>query len=289
MSGRWLTICFFSGLTAFGQPGAVETRRADIRGGGGSGKCTIEVVVDGVAEVEVRGDTARLRTLTGRTATWRRFVCNQVMPPNPGDFRFRGIDGRGRQELVRDPGRGGVAVVRIEDSKGGSEGYTFDLEWQGAGGGGNFGGGGVGGGNLGAGGGREGGGDFGGGREGAGREGGGWRGNSGSTFNYQGDGRGFFNRREGGDLRVRNVNVRLTQEGRVILEFEAERTQRLAFVGRATSYNRDSITAELAAGARSRDVRGEATIYLDRRGEVERITMGGRIDGDPFKLNWSAR
>jgi len=267
MSGRRMAICFSFGLTAFGQPGAVETRRADIRGGGDSGKCTIEVVVDGVAEVEVRGDTARLRTLAGMPATWRRFVCNEVMPPNPVDFRFHGIDGRGRQELVRDPGRGGVAVVRIEDPKSGSEGYTFDLEWRGAGGGGNFGGG----------------------REGAGREGGGgWCGRSGSTFNYHGDGRGFFNRRDGRDLRVRAVTVRLTEDGRVILEFQAEGLERLAFAGSATNYNRSSITADLAVGARGRDVRGEATIYLDQSGEVERVTMGGRVDGDPFKLNWSA-
>jgi hypothetical protein len=54
------------------------------------------------------------------------------LPRNPGDFRFRGVDGRGRVELVRDPSSsGGTAVVRIEDSKGGREGYTFDLEWRG--------------------------------------------------------------------------------------------------------------------------------------------------------------
>ena len=33
----------------------------------------------------------------------------------------------------------------------------------------------------------------------------------------------------------------------------------------------------------------EATVYLDRNGEVERITMRGRVDGDPFRLDWSAR
>ncbi len=109
----------------------VLTRRADIRGGGGHGKCTIEVEVDGVAEVEIRGETGRLRTLSGETATWRRFVCNQVMPLRPEEFRFRGIDGRGRQELVSAPGRDGVTVVRIEDRRGGREGYTFDLEWRG--------------------------------------------------------------------------------------------------------------------------------------------------------------
>jgi hypothetical protein len=260
-----------SGLTAFAQRGAVETRRADIRGGGGGGKCTIEVVVDGVAEVEIRGDTGHLRTLSGRPATWRRFVCNQVMPLNPGDFRFRGIDGRGRQELLREPGRGSGAVVRIEDSKGGAEGYTFDLEWRGIGGGRGF----------------EGGRD--GGPIGGGPRSGGWRGAMGSAFTYHGDGRGFFNRREGRDMRVRDVNVRLTEEGRVILEFQAEGLERLSFVGRATNYTRESITADLAVGARGREVRGQATVYLDRGGEVERITMSGRVDGDPFRLNWSAR
>ena len=108
-----------------------QTRTANIRGGGGDGKCTIEVEVDGVAEVEIRGTVARLRTREGQPATWRRFDCNQPMPVRPYDFRFRGIDGRGRQDLVRDPSSGGFAVIRIEDPKGGREGYTFDVMWRG--------------------------------------------------------------------------------------------------------------------------------------------------------------
>jgi len=105
-------------------------RRADIRGGGGDrGKCTIEVVVDGAAEVEIRGDSAVLRNVAGRPPEWRRFVCNSPMPPNPPDFRFTGVDGRGRQELVREPRGGEPAVVRIEDPQSGSEGYTFDITW----------------------------------------------------------------------------------------------------------------------------------------------------------------
>jgi hypothetical protein len=52
------------------------------------------------------------------------------MPANPAGFRFAGVDGRGRQTLVRAPQGGGPAVVRIEDPQGGAEGYTFDLMWQ---------------------------------------------------------------------------------------------------------------------------------------------------------------
>jgi hypothetical protein len=100
-------------------------------GGGNAdhGKCTIEVVVDGVAEVEVRGENMALRNLSGQPPQWRRFQCAATMPVNPADFRFAGVDGRGKQELIRDPRNGGVAVVRIEDSQGGAEGYTLDLIW----------------------------------------------------------------------------------------------------------------------------------------------------------------
>jgi len=104
--------------------------------GGGSpdrGKCTVEVVVDGAAQVEIRGTSATLRTLSGQPAQWRRFECTGAMPANPANFRFSGVDGRGSQALVRAPGNGGGAVVQIEDKEGGSEEYTFDITW-GAGG-----------------------------------------------------------------------------------------------------------------------------------------------------------
>jgi hypothetical protein len=110
-----------------------SSRRATIRGGGGdSGKCTIEVRVDQSADIEINGDMGRLHTLSGQPASWTRFECSSPIPRNPSDFRFRGIDGRGQVNLVRDPrSNRGTAVVHVEDSKGGSEGYTFDLEWQG--------------------------------------------------------------------------------------------------------------------------------------------------------------
>lgn len=108
-----------------------QSIRASITGGSGDGKCTYEVEVDGAAEVEINGDRGAIRQLSGRPARWRRLTCTQPLPNNPSNFRFRGIDGRGRQQLVRDPnGSGGVAVIRIEDAKGGSEAYTGDIEWR---------------------------------------------------------------------------------------------------------------------------------------------------------------
>ena len=113
-------------------------RRASIIGGRSpdQGKCTVEVVVDGAAEIEIRGDTATMRNLSGQPPQWRRFECSTPLPANPGEFRFAGVDGRGSQQLVRDPRNGGSAVVRIEDRDNGSEGYTFDIFW--SGGGGNY-------------------------------------------------------------------------------------------------------------------------------------------------------
>jgi len=106
-------------------------RQATIIGGGSPerGKCTIEVVVDNVAQVEISGATATLRNTSGQPAQWRRFECTAPMPANPANLSFAGVDGRGRQSLVRDPRNGGVAVVQIEDKDGGSKGYTFDIMW----------------------------------------------------------------------------------------------------------------------------------------------------------------
>ena len=64
---------------------------------------------------------------------------------NIRNFRFRGVDGRGHPRLVQEPASGNfyVAVVNVQDPKGGGGGYTFDLTWEwdgyaGGGGGGIF-------------------------------------------------------------------------------------------------------------------------------------------------------
>jgi hypothetical protein len=97
----------------------------------GEGKCTVDVVVDGAVEIEIRGDRAVMRNLSGTPPQWRRFICTGPLPANPDNFRFDPQEGRGRQELIRDPRRGGAAVVRIEDRSGGREGYKFDIYWSG--------------------------------------------------------------------------------------------------------------------------------------------------------------
>ena len=116
-------------------------RRATITGAGGNGRCTIEVNVDGAAEIEIAGDTGLLTTISGQPAVWRRFQCNAPLPRIPIDFRFVKIDGKGTVRLLQDPrSSNGRAVIHINDYKGGRGNYAFDFQWRGSGGGGGGGG-----------------------------------------------------------------------------------------------------------------------------------------------------
>lgn len=124
-----------AGIASLGVLSAQEMqRRATIsRAGarGGGGVCTLDVVVDGSATVEIRGDNAVLRDTGGAPPQFRQFDCTSPMPPNPPGFRFNEVDGRGRQELVRTPRDGGPVMVRIDDPQSGAGEYRFELTWGG--------------------------------------------------------------------------------------------------------------------------------------------------------------
>jgi hypothetical protein len=117
-------------MTAVGQQ--QQTIQARISGGGGSGKCTFEIRTGGTAEVDIRGGQGRVRSINGTPVQWVRLNCNQPLPSTPYGFRFAGVDGRGKQYLVQNPtSNNGIAVVRIEDNRGGMHGYTGDIMWNG--------------------------------------------------------------------------------------------------------------------------------------------------------------
>jgi hypothetical protein len=107
------------------------SRRAAITGGGGPGRCTIEVNVDHEAQIEIFGDTANLRTLAGQPAFWRRFECNAPLPGRPHDFHLARINGRGHVRVLKDPSSNrGTAVVHILDPKAGRGVYSLDVAWR---------------------------------------------------------------------------------------------------------------------------------------------------------------
>ncbi|MCX6594717.1 MAG: hypothetical protein NTZ56_24655 [Acidobacteria bacterium] len=257
-----------------------DRRSAEIRGGGGEGKCTIEVEVDDVAEVEIIGPNAAIRTINGSPATFRRFQCNQAMPNRPAQFRFEGVDGRGRQDLVRSAEDGGRAVIRIEDSKGGREGYTFDIFWRGGsgyGGGGFERGGGFGRGGRGGyeGDSRGGYGDNNGWNDGWGN-GNGWISNG--NFNFQGGRRdsGSYRDRNGDRRRLDSARVFIDNSGAVTVAFESDQG-RLEFAGRIERRQGRRVYAQV----RGSGMFGPMEIEMSSRTTVGRITLSA------VSLSWS--
>ena len=129
----WVRLLALCALATLSTPILAQGNiQAQLTGGGGSGKCTFEIRTGGTADIEIRGSQGRVRPISGGPAQWVRLKCNQPLPARPNNFRFQGIDGRGRQTLVRAPNsNNGTAVVRIEDNRGGMQGYTGDIMWNG--------------------------------------------------------------------------------------------------------------------------------------------------------------
>lgn len=79
----------FASCSLFAQWGGEQTRTANIRGGGGDGKCTIEVEVDNVAEVEdfcVRIEGARTYESLRSRATLVPFGDKQLLVASMADI-----------------------------------------------------------------------------------------------------------------------------------------------------------------------------------------------------------
>jgi hypothetical protein len=249
---------------AFAQMEEARTmsRTRDYNPGGRDGYCIIKVEVDDIVEIGVRGDEARLRTLNGAPGRWVMFECNQPLPRRPDEFRFRGVDGRGNVQLVQDPReRNGMAVVRIEDRKGGREEYHYRLEWRG--------------GNTS---------NWGGGRDSNWDRGGGNAGwNRSLSFSGRGDGQ--YRTTDGGSERIHNVVTRIERDGRVTVSFDRERGGRLNFAGRVRTLSGDRVTAEVTGGDGDR-LRGDMEINLDNRDRVSEINMVGGNRRERFEVRW---
>lgn len=98
-----------------------------------NGYCVVRLRVDDEVVVHIRGNRLGFETVRGRDAYDEGSECSQPMPRGSAldNFRFRGVDGRGRVDLAEAPDSGNrfTARVRIQDSKGGDEGYTFRVQW----------------------------------------------------------------------------------------------------------------------------------------------------------------
>lgn len=110
-------------------------KQATLTGDGQSaaGKCTMEVILNGSAVIDLLGPTASLRSLTGEPLGWRRFECTAILPPNPDGFQLRLTSGRGRLTLLRHPllDGGGPASFRVKSSVEFPEVFVLEIIWTG--------------------------------------------------------------------------------------------------------------------------------------------------------------
>lgn len=98
----------------------------------GKGQCDIRFRVDNVVELTLRGNRVIIRTLAGRDSRDEGSECNFPLPNTYVDnFRWEKRDGRGKIELISEPGdrRNPAVVFRIQDSDGGDDRYHIRVNW----------------------------------------------------------------------------------------------------------------------------------------------------------------
>ncbi|MBY0507885.1 MAG: hypothetical protein K2X03_28485 [Bryobacteraceae bacterium] len=149
---RLWTMTLLGAAAAWAQRDVVTIQPRLTGGDSSSGRCIVRIMVDDTVNVRIGNGQIRVETVTGRPSRDDGTECSSLLRNgrNLSDFRFSGRDGRGEVRLQSDPrqDRRGEAVIFIRDAKGGDEGYTFEVSWQGddgsstgnRGGGGFFGG-----------------------------------------------------------------------------------------------------------------------------------------------------
>jgi hypothetical protein len=169
-------------------------------------------------------------------------------------------------------------VVRLEDSKSGRHGYTFDIFWRGATGpwtNNNRPGGGI----FGGGGGNNGGG-WGNNNNGWGQgNGNGW-GNGPREINFSGRGNGDYRANNGVSGRLYDPTVRIDRSGRVDVTFESDQG-RLSLSGNVERSDGNRIYARLRGG----DVQGTMEIQVDGQNRVRQLSMQDQ-GRNRYDLRW---
>ena len=266
----------------------------------GKGQCDIRLRVDGEVEVSVSGDMVYVRTISGREARDEGSECNNPLPAgNIQNIGFEVRERRGDIQLLSQPSRGNnsAAVIRIRDEQGGEGRYHFRLTWAMTG---AYQGGQGGGGDM-----RP---------PGPDRDRPGWNGGGGDmrppdlrddmrrpgpgrgrpdwndSVDFRGRGSGMYTRTNERRRQLYNAEVSLDRDGRVRVRFDTSFGGPLAFMGRITTVNGGTITAEVEAGDQTRGLRGPMIITLDSRRQVSSVAMEGAAGRrDAFRLRWQRR
>ena len=87
--------------------------------------------VDAVVRIRIRGRSATVRTVSGRIPTGVNYDFFEALPNRPVNVSVRRKEGRGRVEIIEQPDRQNnyTAVIEVRDDRGGTDFYSFELDW----------------------------------------------------------------------------------------------------------------------------------------------------------------
>lgn len=88
--------------------------------------------VDGTDEILIRGNKVRVEHLKAQPIQSQDHRFSEPLPDRDVHLRLVKVKGRGKVRLVQEPNSWNdyTAKVRIDDSKGGSDDYEFELHWR---------------------------------------------------------------------------------------------------------------------------------------------------------------
>lgn len=88
--------------------------------------------VDGEIVIMIKGSQATIRTVSGDRVRDEEASFASSLPRQEMRLNLRQIKGRGSVDLIEEPSRRNdySAVVRIRDTRGGSDQYEFELNWE---------------------------------------------------------------------------------------------------------------------------------------------------------------
>ncbi len=88
--------------------------------------------VDIGADIEIRGDSHLVRDDGGQGTQEFKARFESSLPSDNVQVAVKKVDGRGKVDLIEAPTAANdyTAVVRVEDDKGGSDIYVFEIRWR---------------------------------------------------------------------------------------------------------------------------------------------------------------
>lgn len=237
----------------------------------GKGQCDIRLQVDNEVEVQFRGETVQIRTISGQGARDDGSECNMPLPTRDIEgFRFEVKDSRNEIRLLSEPSRRNnfSAIVQIRDNSGGFGRYHFRISWNQTGGdhrspSGSFG------------------------RDDPGPRGGGPGFSWNNTVTFRGNGRGEASTNNLGQTRLSAVSIDIDQGGKIFASFRGERGRTITFSGSIMAREGNRWKADVAS--EDRRLRGPMYFSVDDRNNVNTVTVEATDGRDRMKLNWDRR